>query len=70
MQVGFRRERDPQPIRGGRRPAPAAGPDDIHRQRPPIPQIGQVGRVPQPFIHDGHDQCLAIALAPHGAGGR
>jgi len=56
VQVGVGAERDLQLVPVGGRPDRPQVPRHIDRQRPAIPQIGQVGRVPQALIHDGHDQ--------------
>ena len=56
MQVRVSGERGRQPVPHGGRPHRPQVPRHIDRQRPAIPQVHQVGRVPQPFIHDGHDQ--------------
>jgi hypothetical protein len=53
VQVRVGGEGDRQPVAAGRRPQV---PRRIHRQCPPVTQAGEVSRVPEPLVHDGHDQ--------------
>ena len=56
VQVRVGGERGRQPVPGGGRPHRPQVPRHIDRQRPAIPQVHQVGRVPQALVHHGHDQ--------------
>ena len=55
VQVRIGSEPHPQavPPRGG--PHRPQIPGRIHRQRPPVTQVHEVGGVAQPFIHHGHN---------------
>ena len=62
VQVGIGGVGDPQPSAfrsGAQRPQVSAG---VDRECPPVVQVHQVGRVSQPFVHNGDDVHEAATL--------